>query len=74
MSDKLSRSTLPTDVAEKIGEILSQDPEGLNSEDVAFLRARIQYLSKSEKERFAPVLVVKVSAPKEPKAPATPKK
>lgn len=72
--EKLSRSTLLPEVVEKIGEILAQDAESLNSEDVAFLRARVQYLSKSERERFASVLKVEAPKAKELKAPVAPKK
>lgn len=59
MANKMDRSTLPEETLAKLNEILLQDAESLNEDEVAFLRARRDYLNGSEKERFESVLVVK---------------
>ena len=37
-------------------EILKKDPKNLNTDEIAFLRARVSYLKDSQKEEYANIL------------------
>jgi hypothetical protein len=67
MSKRLNINDLPEQVREQLEVITSIPAESLSNEEIAFLRARRDYLRPEQKEVYASVLGAK--APVAPSAP-----
>lgn len=50
-----------------LAEITAKEPAALNENEIAFLRARRDYLTEVEKDRFAEFLIEEAKADEEPK-------
>lgn len=51
---------------EILKKILAKEPSELTSDDIAFMKARIDYVGKSSRAKFADVLANETPKPKEP--------
>lgn len=64
MAKTLNRSNLPEATRKHIEQLLAKDINDMNYADKAYLRARKDYLTRSEQEDFSEVLKGKLKSPK----------